>query len=117
MKLDRTQTYGQIWGHPSAMYEQGGNLFDGAGDPIDQKKRGKSKSKEPEVYDEESQTLEKSKAFLRKLLADSEMSKTNIYREVDQSGQDWESVKNAAPLVGVTVYRKGTVEMWKLTEA
>lgn len=117
MKLDRTQTFGQIWGHPSAMYEQGGNLFDGSGDLVNKKKSSKSKSKEPEISDEESQKMESAKSFLKNILADSEMSKTNIYREVDQAGQDWESVKNAAPLVGVTIYRKGTVEMWKLTEA
>ncbi len=112
-KLDKSKGYGTVAGHDKAVYEQNGILFDGAGDELtpDKAKAVKAEATSRDMM------LESAALFLKNILINGPMDRSALYREVEQNNQDWESVKTAAAKLEVRKYKKGSTEMWKLTEA
>ena len=112
-KLDNKRSYGMVYGHDSAMYEQDGKLFGGDGKALvleePQEEQDDSVSKTTTL------TLPKKLAsaeeFLRALLHETVMAKSNVYKEVQMQKQDWSKVQEAATKLGVNSYQLKGVEM------
>lgn len=111
MKLDKKRPYGQTWGHTRAAYEQDGNLFDGAGNLVEDAPPTSAKTEAPKLA--ESNDAEQ---FLRTLLQGGAMSKDKVYKAVESAGQVWNDVKTAAAAIPVRIYRQGKSDMWQLVE-
>jgi hypothetical protein len=119
-KLDTTRSYGHVFGHESASYEQDGKLFSGdkcelATEPA--KRTVPVKAKVQEVA-EAPQPMPKAQAFLLNLLNDTAMSKTNVVKESTIVDLSWDDVQEAAHELGVVTYKMGKskIEMWKFTD-
>lgn len=112
-KLDQSKPYGQIWGHPEAQYEQGGQLFDSMGEALSQDKLARATS----APDEE---LTDAKTFLLNLLIGGPMLQGNIKRESEDANLVWSDVQNTANELKIFKYKNGAPPrnlMWRLPEA
>lgn len=102
MNLDKTKPYGHIYGHPNALFEQGGMLFDGAGSPA--------------VIEESVPTEEQVEVgdWLKEMLDGGPMAQTALYKEAENLGHCWDDVKKAAVSMQVKKYVYAKTDMWKL---
>lgn len=118
MKLDKGKPYGTLYGHNEAQFEQGGNLFDGAGDLMEERVQKKQKVRASENASSEPSQEPKNvaEAFLKALLEGGKVAKNNIYRECQSTGLDWLEVQNAATRMGVSKVQSNGVESWRLVE-
>lgn len=118
MKFDIKQSYGEVYGHPNgARYEQNGRLFTPSGDLIGEPVKVSKAPAKPVVEEVEDTTaLSNEVAFLLNVLSGGAMSKSKLFREVEQNNLEWDAVRNAAPAAGVRTYRQGSTEMWRLNE-
>jgi hypothetical protein len=109
--IDMSKPYGQIWGHSQASYEQDGVLYDGSGHALQAAKP------EPKPRDQAKvEVANAAESFLKNLLKEGPMNKSNIFVECENAQQNWDAVKNAANSLNVKQYRLGKADMWKLTE-
>lgn len=106
MELDRSKSYGQIWGHPSATFEQNGQLFDGAGEWIP--------PEEPEEGEETVEMEVGAEAFVREILAGGPVAQAAVYKESQLRELDWDAVKNAAKVLSVAMQKDRGVMTWQL---
>lgn len=109
MKLDKTKPYATVTGHPWAMYEQAGVLYDGGGDPGTD-----AYAAEQDDLTIPTDELESAKAFLQQVLAENPLSKSVVYKAAQTNNQTWEDVKAAADALGVVRFKYQNAEMWKL---
>lgn len=110
-RLDTKRTYGQIFGHEEALYEQDGKLFGG-----DMKLIGREEEDPVKEQIETQKTKSKTaEEFLKTLLAGTSLAKSNVYKESQVQKQNWDKVQKAAADSGVQIYMLKGVEMWKLT--
>lgn len=127
-KIDFTRNHGVVYGHPEAAYEQNNALYGANGyllppeKPKKVSKLAQTMIERDEVAEEvEVETIEReyseSEQWLKDLLGNSPMSKTNVYKVVNQKEQSWAAIKAAAESLGVSIYTQGRVEMWKLVGA
>lgn len=109
MKFDPTKPYGQIYGHSSASFEQGGILFNGAGNPV---------PVETIIEESEaSQTIleaEVIKAFLDKILNGGPVAQANIYKECGLKGYNWSDVKSVAAASNIRMSEVKGKAIWSL---
>jgi len=93
MKLDKSAPYGAICGHHVASYEQGGKLFDAAGNEVKQ-------DDTPE--------------FITALLSEGPLPKSKVFQIAQDEGRDWDTVKSVADRIGVDKSKVKNIETWKL---
>ena len=60
--------------------------------------------------------LESSKTFLINVLKENPLSKSVIYKEVENNNQSWDKVRDAALALGIIKYSQKNLEYWKLPE-
>jgi hypothetical protein len=113
VKLDRTKNFGTITGHEVASYEQGGMLFDGAGESIGVPRRA-AVDKDRVI---QSADLESAKSFLSSILANGPLSKPVIFKAAEGNNQSWDLVKQAAAVLPVVQFQYQNRETWKLPSA
>jgi hypothetical protein len=115
MKLDKSKSYGTVYGHDSAMFQQGDTLFDGAGNPIAPsiKEASKPKGKDAVI---EHDGVEQAKDFLKNILKQGPLSKSVIFKTANDNNQAWEDVKNAAVSLNINRVQLKGMETWKLTD-
>jgi len=112
MKLDFNRPKGQIYGHPQAVYEQDGQLFDGAGYPIVLEDKTVEESEVEEVSKEQKIDAEK---FLNDTLYGAAISESKLYKLAQDAGLQWDVVKNVSnEMTNIRKYRQGNSTMWKL---
>jgi hypothetical protein len=111
--LNLKQPYGMIYGHDTARYQQGDKLFDAQYRLI-----SPPKAKEVSMagLTGEVDPLESSKAFLLNILKQNPLSKSVIYKEVENNNQSWDQVRDAALSLGIVKYSQKNLEYWKLPE-
>lgn len=112
MKLDKTLPYATITGHPLARYEQGGVLFDGAGELI-QPAVIRAVDKDRII---ETDGVESARAFLEHILKNGPLSKSVVYKAAESNNQSWDSVKKAMVLLNIKAFTYNRATMWKLPE-
>lgn len=112
MKLDKSLPYATITGHAVACYEQGGMLFDGAGNSI-QPKRLQAAEKDRII---ESNDVVGAQEFLTHILKSGPLSKSAIFKVAEENNQSWEAVKKAYTVMNIVSYAYGKATMWKLPE-
>lgn len=112
-KLDLSRSYGTVWGHPGARYEQGGVLYGADGEPLMSAAPAPavqhfvppaSKPAAPEINPDEviqTNAVESAKMFLTTVLAEKTLAKADIWAEAEKSNQSWDAVKKAATLLGI----------------
>lgn len=112
MKLDFNLPYGTITGHHSARYEQGGMLFDAAGDSL-----SPERLRDVEADDIiETDAVDNAKQFLLHILKSGPLSKSAVYKVAQTNNQPWDAVKTAFELLGVVTFAYRNATMWKLPE-
>jgi len=126
-KFDPTKSHGVIYGHPEALYEQGGNLYTGEGRPT-----GASKTKAPSVdtsltippsvdtsltIPEDGVLSDPIQIFLTSLLSGGPVMQVNIRRECEKEGLDWSDVLNISSEMNITKAKKGAMMMWQLVSS
>lgn len=109
-RLDTKRTYGQIFGHEEALYEQDGKLFGG-----DMKLISSEEDPVKEQIEAQKTKPKTAEEFLKTLLAGTSLAKSNVYKEAQVQKQNWDKVQKAASDSGVQIYMLKGVEMWKLT--
>jgi hypothetical protein len=110
-KLDTKRTYGTVFGHEAALYEQDGKLFGG-----DHKVLGQEESDPVQEQIEAQKTKPNGpEEFLRTMLQGTSIAKTNVYKEAQVQKQNWDKVLKAVEKIGVQTFMLKGVEMWKLT--
>ncbi len=109
--LDLKKPYGVLYGHDHAKYEQNGRLYDSQYRlimvPVAEKKTSAVVGPDP---------LSNAKAFLLQVLKENPLSKSIVYKEVENNNYSWEDVKNAALELGIVKFTQKNLEMWKLPE-
>lgn len=110
--LDKKLPYATITGHEIARYEQGGMLFDGAGQPIPDKKL-KAVEKDRII---ETDDVENAKTFLCNVLKSGPLSKSVVFKVAEENNQSWDSIKKASALMGLVTFTYNKATMWKLPE-
>jgi hypothetical protein len=121
MNFNPKQPHGIITGHPWARYEQGGHLFDAAGNsPYDDELVDEGEDEKEAVVDpipinnvQKNFSLDNAKAFLKNILAEGPLTRSVIFRECSANNQDWESVKSAFAEIGEKFTRRNVIH-WKL---
>lgn len=112
--LNLKQPYGVIYGHDRAKYDQGGKMFDAQYRLI-------APPKEKEVslvgLTGELDALDSAKTFLVNILSQNPLSKSVIYKEVENNNQVWNNVRDAALILGIVKFTQKNLEMWKLPES
>ena len=112
MKLDKSFPYGTVTGHAVAAYEQGGMLFDGAGESLGAPRR--SAVDRDKVI--QSADLQSAKTFLETVLSNGALSKPVVFKAAEGSNQSWDLVKQAAEDMAVVKFQFQKMETWKLSE-
>jgi len=112
MRLDRDRAFAHVYGHETAVYEQGGVLFDGAGNPV--KPMAAVRSTGDSVIPHN--RVDSSRVFLLNILKSGPLSKSAVYKVSSDNNQAWEDVKAAADLIGVVKFQYQKSETWKLPE-
>ena len=111
--LNLKQPYGMIYGHDTARYQQDDKMFDAQYRLI-----SPPKAKEVSMagLTGEIDPLESSKTFLLNVLKENPLSKSVIYKEVENNNQSWDKVRDAALALGIIKYSQKNLEYWKLPE-
>ena len=113
MKMDMKKPYGTVFGHGIVAYVQDGKEFDGqleevgAPTPAPVPKTAKGK---PAAAPSNAET------FLLQILKENPLSKSVIYKEVENNNQNWNDIRTAAAEMGIVRYTQNTLEMWRLPE-
>jgi hypothetical protein len=105
MKLDTSKTYGTIWGHDKAVYEQQGVLFDGGGNSLEDEEEST-----PVAAAGEGSIMD----HIREALSGGPVTQTNLYRESQNEGFNWDQYKSTANEIGVRIYKQGSLVLWEL---
>ena len=108
--MDKDRSHATIYGHPTAVFEQDGILYDGAGNPLKPPKKTKG-----DVI--ETAGVEKAKEFLQHVLKENPLSKAAIFKASEESNQNWNEVRDAFLALGVQKFQYQNMEMWKLVTA
>lgn len=114
-KLNFKQPYGMVYGHDSIRYTQDGKNFDAAANEI-----SPPKPKVQEAGDKppaKSTGLDNAKAFLKQVLKENPLSKSAIFKEVENNNLVWNDVRDAAIELNINKFSQKNLEMWKLPEA
>lgn len=114
MKLDRNRSFGHTYGHAYAVFEQDGNLFDGAGDLAEAPAVSVvKKPKQGAIVEESAERL-----FLLELLNNGPVRKEAIHKESEIRGLSWELVMKEVSQMDIYSFEQGKgpakKEMWKL---
>lgn len=115
--LNLKQPYGVIYGHDVARYEQGGKQFDAQYRLVTPSPKVKAVSMAGLLGEQDIDPLESSKAFLLNILKENPLSKSVIYKEVENNNQEWDQVRDAALALGIVKYSQKNLEYWKLPES
>lgn len=109
MKLDTNRPYAQIWGHAAASYEQGGILFDGSGEAVEEN----AKEINEETAENED-ALVVARELLTSALSGGAVSKGGVFKAAEDAHVAWADVMSMAAAMNVRKYKQGRAEMWKL---
>ena len=101
--IDLEKSYGTIYNHSIAQYEQDGVLYGFDLKPL---------SMEKEII--ENKPPEEIEDYLKELLAGGAILQSNIKKESEMMGFNWFDVQNAGLKLNVTKYKVGVANMWKL---
>jgi hypothetical protein len=112
-EFDPKKSHGVIYGHDTAIYEQNGNLYDGAG----------NFAAESEEVPEEKVTIKKKKEpasglaeFLTGLLSGGPIMQINVKKECEKAGYEWSELLTVSAEMGLKKFKKGALMMWQLPE-
>lgn len=102
IKLDMSKPHGTIWGHAHARYEQGGTLFNHAGDPIEAPPGDI-------VVSAVVKAIPKRDAveFLRALLVNGALPVNQIQAAAVQAGFGWRTIQRAKGAIGAIAIKQG----------
>lgn len=114
MKLDKAKPFAQIWGHETALYEQGGTLFDGAGKPIEEALEADA----PPLSTPQEDSPKKltPRGFLTHALSGGPVERARLHTQAGELGVLWNDVLTAAADMGVFKERRGKTltEVWSI---
>ena len=104
--LDTSKPYGTIYGHDSAAFQQGGVLFDAAGEELD--------PDDGEVKDESG--YDTAKAYVMEMLSGNPVSKEALEKEAGIRQINWADVRQVFTNLKLIEYKAGKAVLWKLPE-
>lgn len=107
-KMDFKKSYGTVYGHHSAAYEQDSKLYDGGGNLISEEADAPKEVEESEAEEGAAEL------FLHALLEGGPILQTNIKKESELKELNWQEVLNAAIKMDVVKYKQGLANVWKL---
>jgi hypothetical protein len=110
--FDFTKSYGVIFGHPWARYEQGGTLYDGAGKSYAE--QGDRAELAEESYSDPVAAVENAREFLQRMLTEGPMNRNELFKEAENLGLPWDNVKNAAAEMKLNCYKIRENTFWRL---
>jgi hypothetical protein len=112
MPLDKTKSYGTVHGHEWAKYIQNGTMYNEAGESYDEQSTDREEISEfrktPETI------VQNAREFLTEILAEGPMNRSEIVKEADKRGLDWNLVKSAAVEISVNSYKIRDNTFWRL---
>lgn len=111
--LDQKKSYGIIYGHPWARYEQGGTLYDGAGKSYAEQSDDRQEIVDSSYNDPQAVT-ENAREFLTRILAEGPMNRGEVVRAAEQQGLEWNFVKQAAIEMKVNSYKIRENTFWRM---
>lgn len=118
-KLNFKQPYGMVYGHDVIRYVQDGKNYDATANEITPTKP--DSKVQPVVDAAKSVTkvtgLDNAKAFLKQVLKENPLSKSAIFKEVENNNLVWNDVRDAAIELNINKFSQKNLEMWKLSEA
>ena len=114
-KLDQTRSYGTVYGHAHASFEQNNALFDAAGNPLS---GDQLRSTIPDANEGSSPALSAEATFLLNTLVGGPILQTTVKRESEGVDLVWSDVLTAAAEMGILKFKapKGNANMWRLPE-
>jgi hypothetical protein len=115
--LDLKSSYGIVYGHETIKFQQGGRDYDAQHRqikpaPVDPVKV----DPKTEKFVLETDKLANAKSFLLQILKENPLSKSAIFKEVENNNQVWNDVRDAALELQIAKYSQKNLEMWKLPE-
>lgn len=114
MKLDRNKPFGTVTGHKTARFEQNGLLYNIRGELIDPLKPPPVQLQQDLII--ETDAVDSARRFLVHVLQGGPMSKSVLYKVVEENNQSWDAVTKAASLLGIVKFAYNKATMWKLPE-
>ena len=115
-KLNFKQPYGVVYGHDEIRYTQDGKNFDTAANEIFPPK-APPKVQVVGTTPAKATGLDNAKAFLMQVLKENPVSKSAIFKEVENNNLVWNDVRDAAIELNINKFSQKNLEMWKLPEA
>jgi len=111
LKLDRSKSFGTIYGHDFAQYEQNGRLYNGAEMLIE----NPSDNEEAELVGQEVVTDgTPAVEFIKKSLSGGPVAQAAIYRDAQEQKLNWAVVKSEAADIGVRIEIIKGKPIWSL---
>jgi Fe-S cluster assembly ATPase SufC len=115
MKLDRTKSFGVVYGHDDYQYVQGGVYFDGTEESIEEIED----NAEALVLrgDRKPDDIEGAKKFLAQVLKEGPIMKSAVFKEAEMNNQSWEAVTKARVLMNISEQKgPGGNLRWRLPD-
>lgn len=110
--LDFSKSYGVIYGHEWAKYEQGGTLYNAQGQSYDEQSTDREEISE---YRPSKATLtENAREWLARQLKEGPMQRDELFKASEQAGYDWANIKDAAQELKVVAYKIREISYWRL---
>jgi len=100
MKLDRTKSFGVVYGHDEFQYVQNGVYYDGTEQSIERTEDGA----EPMILrgDRKPDEIENAKKFLAQILKEGPIMKSAVFKEAEMNNQPWDAVTQARVLMDIS---------------
>lgn len=114
MKLNKQRPYGTVFGHDTAVFEQDGLLFDGAGEPLGGE-QSRVPVKESAVASKTQAKIASARAFLENILSGGALDKSVIFKEAENNNQHWGDVKTAFAQMEGKTFKRGAVTLWHIS--
>jgi hypothetical protein len=111
LKLDRSKSYGVIFGHENAQFEQNGRLFNGAGIAILPDDDDSDEANDVELTVENKDPVNQ---FITVSLAGGPVAQAALYKDAQMQGINWSLVKTEAANIGVKIEIVKGKPIWSL---
>lgn len=115
-KLNFKQPYGMVYGHDTIRYVQDGKNFDATATEITPPKPAPKVQADAPKGVVKATGLDNAKAFLKQVLKENPVSKSAIFKEVENNNLVWNDVRDAAAELNINKFSQKNLEMWKLPE-
>jgi hypothetical protein len=106
------KSYGIIFGHDWARYEQNGTLYDAQGRSYDESSTDRAENEE--FRSDPLTNVQNAREWLEEQLKGGPVQRENLFKKAEQEGIKWDSVKVAATEIKVVANKVRDNIIWRL---